>query len=98
MTRALILGVACLAIEIGDALLRFRIGEAAGGVLQAGDADRDRSQPLADIVVQIPRLVLGITQRAVVLERGRIVHEAASAALLADSARLESLLAVAAGS
>ena len=30
----------------------------------------------AIIVEQNPRLVLGITERAVVLERGRIVHEA----------------------
>jgi len=51
----------------------------------------------AIIVEQNPRLVLGITERAVVLERGRIVHEAASSDLLADRARLESLLSVSAG-
>ena len=45
--------VACLAIELGDALLHFRILEGAGGVLQAADADRHRGQPLADVVVQI---------------------------------------------
>jgi len=44
-----------------------------------------------------PRLVLGITERAVVLERGRIVHEAASLELLADRQRLEQLLSVPAG-
>ena len=52
----------------------------------------------AIIVEQNPRLVLGITERAVVLERGRVVHEAASADLLADRSRLEALLAVSAGS
>jgi branched-chain amino acid transport system ATP-binding protein len=50
----------------------------------------------AIIVEQNPRLVLGITERAVVLERGRIVHEAASVDLLADRERLEKLLAVSA--
>jgi branched-chain amino acid transport system ATP-binding protein len=50
----------------------------------------------AIIVEQNPRLVLGITERAVVLERGRIVHEAASAELLADRQRLEQLLSVSA--
>ena len=50
----------------------------------------------AIIVEQNPRLVLGITERAVVLERGRIAHEATSRELLADRARLEKLLSVAA--
>ena len=45
--------VACLAIELGDALLHFRILEGTGGVLQAADAHRHRGQPLADVVVQI---------------------------------------------
>ena len=56
-----------------------------------------RDEGLSAIIVeQNPRLVLGITERAVVLERGRIVHEAASTDLLADPARLETLLAVSA--
>ena len=38
----------------------------------------------------------GITERAVVLDRGRIVHEAASSELLADRPRLEQLLSVSA--
>ena len=50
----------------------------------------------AIIVEQNPRLVLGITQQAVVLERGRVVHRAPSSELLADRARLETLLAVSA--
>ncbi len=50
----------------------------------------------AIIVEQNPRLVLGITGRAVVLERGRVVHEAPSHELLADQAQLEKLLAVSA--
>ena len=50
----------------------------------------------AIIVEQNPRLVLGITERAVVLDRGRIVHAAASSELLADRPRLEQLLSVSA--
>ena len=50
----------------------------------------------AIIVEQNPRLVLGITERAVVLDRGRIVHAAASRELLADRPRLEQLLSVSA--
>jgi branched-chain amino acid transport system ATP-binding protein len=58
-----------------------------------------RDEGLSAIIVeQNPRLVLGITERAIVLERGRIVHEADSARLLADPARLETLLTVSAES
>ena len=46
------------------------------------------------VVEQHARLALSLTRRAVVLERGRIVHDASSASLLADPARLERLLAV----
>ncbi|MEO6270796.1 MAG: ABC transporter ATP-binding protein [Lautropia sp.] len=54
-----------------------------------------RDEGLSTIIVeQNPRLVLGITERAIVLERGRIVHEAGSAELLADPATLERLLTV----
>ena len=49
----------------------------------------------AIIVEQNPRLILPITQRAVVLDRGRVVHEGASAELLADRERLDRWLAVA---
>ena len=49
----------------------------------------------AIIVEQNPRLILPITQRAVVLDRGAVVHEGASAALLADRERLDRWLAVA---
>ena len=49
----------------------------------------------AIIVEQNPRLILPITQRAVVLDRGAVVLEAASAALLADPTQLETWLAVA---
>ena len=56
-----------------------------------------REEGLSAIIVeQNPRLVLGITERAVVLDRGRIVHEAASSELLADRPRLEQLLSVSA--
>ena len=49
----------------------------------------------AIIVEQNPRLILPITQRAVVLDRGAVVHEAASAELLVDRERLERWLGVA---
>ena len=49
----------------------------------------------AIIVEQNPRLILPITQRAVVLDRGTVVHEGASAELLADRGTLDRWLAVA---
>ncbi len=48
----------------------------------------------AIIVEQNPARILPITDHAIVLERGRIAHRASSAALLADSAALDRLLAV----
>jgi len=47
------------------------------------------------IVEQNPRMILPITQRAVVLDRGAVAHEGASAELLADHERLDRWLAVA---
>jgi branched-chain amino acid transport system ATP-binding protein len=49
----------------------------------------------AIIVEQNPRMILPITQRAVVLDRGAVVHAGASAELLADRERLDRWLAVA---
>ena len=49
----------------------------------------------AIIVEQNPKLILPITERALVLDRGAIVHEGASAALLQDRALLDRWLAVA---
>jgi len=49
----------------------------------------------AIIVEQNPRLILPITQRAVVLDRGAVVHEGASAELLVDRERLDRWLGVA---
>ena len=55
-----------------------------------------RDEGLSAIIVeQNPRLVLPITGRAVVLDRGRVVHEGASAELLDDGAQLDRWLAVA---
>jgi branched-chain amino acid transport system ATP-binding protein len=55
-----------------------------------------RDEGLSAIVVeQNPRVILPITQRAVVLDRGSIVHTGASADLLADPGRLDRWLAVA---
>jgi branched-chain amino acid transport system ATP-binding protein len=48
----------------------------------------------AVIVEQNPRTILPITERALVLDRGSVVHEGASEALLADRQRLDRWLAV----
>src|SRR5690606_26464795 len=47
------------------------------------------------IVEQNARKILGLADRVVILERGAIVHDAASAALKADAAPLERFLGVA---
>ena len=47
------------------------------------------------MVEQHARLALEVTAQAIVLDRGRVVHRAASEALLADSATLDRLVAVA---
>ncbi|HEX7810945.1 MAG TPA: ABC transporter ATP-binding protein [Burkholderiales bacterium] len=46
------------------------------------------------IVEQHARLALSVTRKAIVLERGRIVHESDSATLLADAVALDRLVAV----
>ena len=51
----------------------------------------------AIIVEQNPRMILPITQHAVVLDRGAVVHAAPSSELLADRVQLERWLAVAKG-
>jgi len=50
----------------------------------------------AVIVEQHPRLILPITDRAIVLDRGRVVHQGRSDALMQEPERLERLLSVAA--
>jgi branched-chain amino acid transport system ATP-binding protein len=47
------------------------------------------------VVEQHARLALGLTRQAIVLDRGRVVHRAASDELLADPATLDRLVAVA---
>ncbi|MEO8297836.1 MAG: ABC transporter ATP-binding protein [Burkholderiales bacterium] len=55
-----------------------------------------REEGLSAIIVeQNPKQILGMTQRAVVLDRGRVAHQAASDALAQDPATLERLLSVA---
>jgi len=53
-----------------------------------------RWRPSSDARLKSPRLVLPITQRAIVLDRGSVVHEGSSADLLTDRARLDQWLAV----
>ncbi|RYF05202.1 MAG: ABC transporter ATP-binding protein [Oxalobacteraceae bacterium] len=47
------------------------------------------------VVEQHARLALSLTERAIVLDRGRIVHNSDSASLLADGEKLDRLVAVA---
>lgn len=47
------------------------------------------------VVEQHARLALSMTSRAIVLDRGRIVHDSDSASLLADGEKLDRLVAVA---
>jgi branched-chain amino acid transport system ATP-binding protein len=57
-----------------------------------------REERMAGIIVeQHAHKILPITDRALVLERGRVVFEAASASLLSDSAPLERFLGVTGG-
>jgi branched-chain amino acid transport system ATP-binding protein len=61
-------------------------------------AELFRGEGLAGIIVeQHARKILPIADRAVILERGRIVHSGPSAALLADATLLERHLGVTAG-
>ena len=54
-----------------------------------------REEGLSALVVeQHARKILGVTDEAVILERGRVVHRAASAALREDAASLERFLGV----
>ena len=54
-----------------------------------------REEGLSAILVeQNAKKILGVTDRAAIIERGGIVHEAASAALAADAAVLEKYLGV----
>jgi len=46
------------------------------------------------LVEQHPRLALSLAPRALVMERGRIVHDGPSAALAANPAQLDHWLAV----
>jgi branched-chain amino acid transport system ATP-binding protein len=47
------------------------------------------------VVEQHARLALSLTRRAIVLDRGRIVHDSDSASLLADGEKLDRLVSVA---
>ncbi|MGA7986391.1 MAG: ABC transporter ATP-binding protein [Burkholderiales bacterium] len=54
-----------------------------------------RDEGLSTIIVeQNARKILGMTDRALILARGRVVHEAASCELLADGAAMEQHLGV----
>ena len=55
-----------------------------------------RDEGLSAIIVeQNPRLILGMTEHAIVLDRGSVAHQARSEVLAKDPATLERLLAVA---
>ncbi|MBC7415452.1 MAG: ABC transporter ATP-binding protein [Herminiimonas sp.] len=74
-----------------EGLAPIIVQELMGVIRRLVSADR-----MAVIVVeQHARLALSVTRRAIVLDRGQIVHDADSASLLADPATLERLIAVA---
>ncbi|QRX83044.1 ABC transporter ATP-binding protein [Glaciimonas sp. PAMC28666] len=62
------------------------------GVIRSLVSDKGMS---VIVVEQHARLALSLTQRAIVLDRGRIVHDSDSASLLADADTLNRLVAVA---
>jgi branched-chain amino acid transport system ATP-binding protein len=58
--------------------------------------DLVRSGEFAVIIVeQHARVALALTTQAIVLDRGRVVHQTSSANLLADTAMLDRLVALA---
>ena len=72
----------------GYLFARLRQPKVIGEIVRAGE--------FAVIVVeQHARLALGLTTQAMVLDRGRVVHRAASEELLRDPATLDRLIAVA---
>ncbi len=92
VARALVLNPKLLLLdEPLEGLAPIIVDELLGAVARVV---RDEGMS-AIIVEQNPRLILPITQRAVVLDRGMVVLEAASAELLADRTRLDHWLAVA---
>ena len=91
VARALVLNPKLLLLdEPLEGLAPIIVAELLGAIARVV-----REEGLSAIIVeQSPRLVLPITQRAIVLDRGSIVHEGSSEDLLADRARLDQWLAV----
>jgi len=90
VARALVLNPKLLLDEPLEGLAPIIVEELLGAIARVV-----REEGLSAIIVeQSPRLVLPITQRAIVLDRGSIVHEGSSEDLLADRARLDQWLAV----
>ena len=76
------------------AVARLPVG-ARGQELLAALSRLFREKKLAALIVeQHAQKILPMTDRALILERGRVVHQGASAALLADPAPLERFLGV----
>jgi len=91
VARALVLNPKLLLLdEPLEGLAPIIVAELLGAIARVV-----REEGLSAIIVeQSPRLVLPITQKAIVLDRGSIVHEGSSEDLLADRARLDQWLAV----
>ncbi|MGH6676491.1 MAG: ATP-binding cassette domain-containing protein, partial [Xanthobacteraceae bacterium] len=71
-----------------EGLAPIVIEELAGAIGRMTDEDTNAFI----LVEQHADIALSLTQSAIVLERGRIVHSGASAALLADNAALDRLV------
>jgi branched-chain amino acid transport system ATP-binding protein len=91
VARALVLNPALILLdEPFEGLAPIIIDELAAAIERI-----TRGEGLAAIIVeQHPQQVLAMSDRALVLDQGRVVHEGAADALLADPVRLEGLLGV----
>ena len=56
---------------------------------------RDAGEPAVLLVEQYTRLALDLTDRALVLDRGRVVYDGGSRALLDDTSRFDTLIGIA---
>ena len=91
IARALVTNPSLLLLDEPMEGLAPIVVQELAGVLRGLIADASMAVVLVE---QHPRLALSLAPRALVMERGRIVHDGASAALAANPAQLDRWLAV----